>query len=397
MSTFEYRGFDGEGRAVSGLIEALDTKEARERLRVMGVLAEQVAGVTAGARRRRRLTLADRAVFYRELGALLKAGLPLARAMQVLIESPESGPLRFHLAFIRDRVAEGAALSNVMAERMPEVAAFEITALKAAEKTGGLSVALEYLADFLEEQERIRDKIASALIYPSIVMVAAVLIGAGTLTVLVPRIGFVLQEAGIAQPALTRGVIAVGRVLPWLAGVVLLAGAGVGIFLHGRSELRESARRRLEWILGSLPFLRRVRDVLAGFRFAHTLSLLLRGGVPLIDAALLAGRATGRYDVSEGVESGVEKVRQGETLAASLRCVPALSQTVVGWIEAGEASGQLESLLKHAAARLQRQWERQVNRWMSLLEPILTLFVSAVVLLVALAVLLPILNVTKAL
>jgi general secretion pathway protein F len=399
MSTFEYRGFDGAGRVRTGLIEGVDAKEARERVLRLGILVEELSPV-AGAPRgdwRAHLSLADRAVFYHELSALLKAGLPLARALQMLIESPEAGAARVLFARLRDRVAEGAAFHKVLAEVARHVPPFETAVLEAAEKTGNLGVALEYLAVFLDEQDRLRGRIGNALVYPAIVVAAAILIGGGTLGVLVPKIGAVLAESQIPQPAITRWVVGVGRLMPWILGGCVLAGGAFAAWIRFWPGGLAFAQHAWEAVLERLPVVATARNALAGLRFARTLALLLRGGVPLVEALPLAGKATGRRDISEASESMAERVRHGSSLAEAVRAVPALGGRLPGWIQAGEAGGQLEDLLESAAARLQTQWERSTARWIALLEPALTLLVSAFVLAIALAVLLPILSMTRAL
>lgn len=399
MSTFEYRGFDGLGQVRTGLIEAVDSKEARERLWRAGILAERmvpVVGATADSHQPP-FSRSQRAAIYHELAALLLSGLPLARALELLIESPDIGAGRLRLAMVKDRVAEGQPLYRVLAEIMSDVPAYEVAVLETAERTGSLGHALENLALFLDEQDQVRAKIGNALIYPSIVAVAAILIGGGTLGLLVPRIGAVLKESQIPQPAITRWVIAMGRVVPWLVGLLTALTAASWFWIRTRPEARSSWRRVWETMLSRLPFVSTARDLLAGSRFCRTLALLLRGGVPLVEALPLAGRATGRADLSAAAVGLADRVRHGASLADAIRAVPAFVERIPGWIQAGETSGQLESMLESAALQLQNQWERQTARWMALLEPSLTLLVSLFVLVIALAVLLPVLSMTRAL
>lgn len=399
MSTFAYRGFDGNGRARTGLVEAADVKEARERVLRLGILVEALSPVDGVPRGYRQHSFAssDRATFYHELAALLKAGLPLARALQTLIESPETGAIRMVLARLKDGVAEGAPFHSVLINVAPNAPPFEVAVLEAAEKTGDLASALEHLAAFLDDQERFQGRIGNALVYPAIVVAAALLIGGGTLAFLVPRVGAILAESQIPQPAITRWVIRIGQATPWMMGVVAAAVIGLGAAARVWCGARERMIRIWERTASRLPGVASARNELAGLRFARTLALLLRGGVPLVEALPLAGKATGRGDLAGAVVAVAESVRHGVALADAIQSVPSLSERLPGWIRAGETSGQLEDMLEAAAARLQNQWERKTARAIALLEPALTLLVSAFVLVIALAVLMPILSMTRAL
>jgi len=132
-------------------------------------------------------------------------------------------------------------------------------------------------------------------------------------------------------------------------------------------------------------------------RFSRTLSMLLTGGIPLIDGLILAGRATGSPWLSRIVEREAETVRHGSSLSDAVRRIPRLSQSLPGWISVGEAGGGLERLLANAGERYENNWNRYVSRWLSLLEPVLILVIGGFVLLVTLSVLLPVLSLSRSL
>ena len=402
MRTFEYRGFDRAGGTRRGLIEGADVKEARERLAARGILAERL--VPAGSRVRglfrggADLPAELRVVFYRELAVLLDAGLPLVAALEILIQSPEFGRGTVLLAGVRDRVREGAGLAAALATAGARPAPHERAIVEVGEKAGNLAEVLEKLAAFLEEQHRLRERIVSALIYPTIIFVFAVCVAVVMLGFVIPSAAQLLvREARVELPWLTRAMITVGRALVW--GVPLVLAAAVGGVLAGRrAAARETAvRQRMDRLWFRLPLIGRGYALVVNLRWARTLAMLLRGGVPLLEALPLAGRATGSAWVTAQMEKETEAVRHGSSLADAVRRVPVLAASLPAWIQAGEASGALERLLDTAADSYQHRWNRFATRALSVLEPALIALLGVFVLLVVLSVLLPIVAMNRAL
>ena len=399
MKTFAYKGYDATGHSAQGLIEALDLKEAREKLQARGVLPEQVAPAEeapAGARRAA-FNLDQRAMCYHELAALLHSGLPLVQALDILIQSPELGPNVLRLAGVRDRIREGQGLAQALAEGSSEVTAFERAAIEVGERVGNLSLVMQRLAAFLEEQKKMRERIMTALLYPAVVLTLALLVGTLLLGFLLPWVAHMMQDAGIPLSGLTKGMLALRA---WLGPLLLtVAAAGVLLWLRYRQRMAESdeVRQRLDQRLLRWPLVGRGYAALINLRFARTLAMLLRGGVPLVEALAIAGRATGSAWVAATTVQGAERVKHGASLAATLRTIEPLNLALPAWVQAGEAGGNLDTLLDHAADRSQQQWDRLMTRSMTLIEPALIIFVGVFVLLIAMAILLPILTMNQTL
>lgn len=400
MQTFEYTGFDGSGRPQKGLVEALDIKRAREKLAGDGLLAENV--VPAGESKRARFlfrsssfSVDERTVFYRELVALLRAGLPLVTALDVLIQSPDMGTTRPILAALRDKIKEGASLAAALADASRTVSSYEKAVITAGERAASLDTVMERLADFMDEQARLRDRFITALIYPAIIFLVAIAIAIGLLGFGIPRIGNLLMEdSHIALPLLTRCMIRFGSLF-MQAGLPALALALTGTVLWWRTMARDPEKaRNFNRRLFGLPLIGPGYAILVSLRFARTLALLINGGVSLIDGLPLAGKATGSRWVAAQVAAEADAVRHGRTLADMLRRIPPFG-ALSGWVQVGEASGALARMLDSAADRLQQQWDRFLTRRMNMLEPVLILIIGVFVLLVVLAVLLPILTLNQ--
>jgi len=416
-----------------GLVEALDPKEAREKLFKQGVFAEEVRDSTeapADSRGAKRgLNLAARAAMYRQLAVLLKSGLPLAAALDVLIQSPDAETNPALLAAVRDRLRGGASFADALgggraseraaarsdgpdasrdksfamaiangagvnAPSISHLSAFEHAIVQAGEKTGNLDGVLEQLAGYLEEQQTLSDGLRSAMMYPVLVIALAVFVAVGMLGFVVPSLAKMFVESRIDLPALTRGVIWLSRNF-WIFAVLgALAAWVIGSIIRRRWRAPES-REVMEQRIFTLPWLGRGVRLMCGVRFARTMSLLLRGGVPLVDGMEIAGRATGSVWLSRMLKDEAEHVRHGRSFSQSLRQVPPLGGLLASWIQAGEASGSLDTLLHTAAERMQQQWTKFLNNALNLVGPLLILMVGAFVLLIALAILLPILSLTQ--
>lgn len=402
MTTFEYRGFDAAGRKQKGLLEAPDLKQAREKLAEAGVLAESVApaGSRSGFRRRwrRRFSVERRIEFYRELASLLASGFPLVSALDILIQSPDLGVLRPLLANARDNIRDGSPLADALDAAGCGISRHERALVAAGERVAELDQVLERLAEFMEEQQRLRDKILTALMYPAILMAVAVAIAFGLLGFAMPRFGqLLMDQTHVAMPWLTRAMIGAGQAVAlWGPPCVLLVGVLLAL---ARRRLRRDAAwaREVDRRRFMLPVIGRGYALLVGLRFARTLSLLLRGGVPLIDAMVLAGDATGSAWVGALAAREADAVRHGTSLAAALRRIPPLAAALAGWVQVGEAGGALDRMLENAGKRFQQQWERYLERRLALLEPALILLIGGVILLVVLAILLPIVSLNRSL
>ncbi len=394
MPTFQYLAYTEEGRSRRGRLEALDVKEVRERLLKEGLYVREARMVGQG--RRGGLEVGARAVMYRELSALLRAGLPLDRALGLLSENPELCGGGEALARVCDEVREGVSLSVAMGVHVGGVVAEERAVLSAGEASGRLAGVCEELAQHVEEAALTRDQVRTALVYPGLVGGLALVVMGLMVGFLLPVYDRLLSGMNQPMPGLTRGVLALGRMVRHPMGgamVWMVVGGGVvwvrrmwrkpgGILVRGRYRL---------------PVLGRALAALARARFARTLSLLLGGGVGLPEALRTAGEATGSPWLAAAAGRVSEGVSQGGHLAECLAGVPILGEELPGWAMAGEASGGLSELMEHAARGQQRAWERGLRRALALLEPIMIVGVGVLILVVALAVLLPMLRMNRGL
>jgi general secretion pathway protein F len=319
----------------------------------------------------------------------------MERALELLIDAAEDRPTRSLLAGVRDRVREGAPPADALAGASHSVTRFEHAVLSAADEAASVAPALEGLAVFLEEQETLRERVRSALIYPALVFTVGVCVAIIMLGLLLPRTRELLEGAGGGMPGLTRACMAAGTFLLHWGWVLLLVPAGA--VLYWRQRVRDDAERRVRWDrrLFRVPLWGRGYELLAGLRFARSLAMTLRGGVSLVDALPLAGRATGSRWIAALSDEESEFVRHGGRLSEALQRIPPLARSLPGWVRIGEAGGALPRMLDAAGDRYQERWERLASRSLALLEPALILAVGGFVLLVTSAVLLPVIRLSR--
>lgn len=407
MKTFIYRGFDRDGARKRGVVEAIDLKEAREKLSREGIFPERIEAATDettggrfGTQRSNSLrNVAVRCELYRALSALLRAGLPLSQALEVMMEQPAGGANAVvrDLAGIRDRIREGAALAKAMSDTHAAVGGFESAVIESGERSGRLADVLTEVADYLEDINRVQQTLKTASIYPAVILALSLVVTVGVLGFLVPQLAGMFEESNIEMPAITRIVVALGD---WFMPVILPA--MVVLFLGGVTGWRKmmannASRASLEEKVSMLPFVGRGFMLLVTTRFARTCSLLLRGGMPMVETVELAGRATGSVWLSGILSRKAEDIRHGESLSHAMAQVPVINQTLSSWVKAGEAAGDIPGLFNHAAERYRQLWSSYIQRAVTIIEPAMIILVAVFVLIIALAILLPILSIDQGL
>ena len=391
MATYEYSGFRADGSVCRGRAEAGTSKQAIRELASNGVFVETIAPLLIDAE----LDARKRSSLYRELGALLGAGLPLDRALSMMMETEDSA-MSAALASILEKVREGGTLADSVSRACGDVGGYEMTALASAEGSATLPAMLARMADMLDVQEGVRDKLRSALIYPSFVLCLGVLVAVVMLGFVVPRTEAMLKASGMALPRASVVAVGASKLVALFLGALMACGAVAAVLARRRAATEEKFALRLDKFFLSLPFAGPARR-LAGMRFASILSVLTESGMPAVTALPVAGAGTGRPWLERCVLEQTEKVRNGASLSSAVGALPIFGSELGEWVRVGEAGGCLGTMLDVAAERMQRAWNRSLSRTMSLLEPTLLAAVGLFVMVLALALLLPVIGMTRTL
>ncbi len=398
MRTFVYDAYDRAGRRCSGLVEGEDVRAARLSLAKEGLFAVSLREAGNGNSRVRALGEEARGILYRELAALLRAGNPLVPALNILMGMREFAGGREALAAAKDRLREGSGLGESLAEGGLGPDEFERAALDAGARAGRLEESLERLADWLLSRHALQSRVRNALTYPGFVLLFAVIAAAIMLGVVLPSTLAAIERSGIPVewPRITRWMMGMRVVARWFLPIFLFLGLAGGVWWNRFGRCRRGLVEALDRLKFGVPVVGRGLSLLVNIRFAGTFAMALRGGVPAEDALLLAGRASGSPWVSSLAEREWEEVRHGRPLAQAIERIPPLAVPLASWVETGESSGMLAEMMDHAARRLQGQWERWTLRLLGLLEPALLVLVGLFVFGIALAIILPLVQMNQA-
>lgn len=393
MASFEWVALDGAGRTRTGVLSAADERAAREVLARKALAPVSLAPASAdapAAGRKPRLSRRELAVFTRQLATLISVA-PLEESLRALAAQAPRPAARAVLKAVHAAVVEGFRLSDAFGRQERSFPAPYRAMIAAGESSGALPTILERLADLLDREQQTRSKVTSALVYPAVLSVVAVLVVAALMAFVVPRV--VEQFDGMNQtlPFLTRAVIFASDALRigGLPALALLALAGFGFT---RALRRPDFRRRVDATLLALPTLGRLIRDLEGGRFARTTATMIASGVPVLEALILSGRTLTNTVLRDAVQGAAVAVREGSGLAAALRRADAFPPVLVTMASSGENAGRLDVLLARAADYLEREFQDFTAAVLSLLEPAVIVVMGAIVALIVLSILLPILK-----
>jgi len=400
---FEYKAATNSGDVVQGEMEAVSQDAVIRRLQAEGhipIRAEEITRTASGETpsaftfQRRRPGRADVNVFTIELATLLQAGLPLDKALEMLITIAEKSPFREVLERLLAQVRGGASLSAALESHGRLFSRFYRNMVKAGEASGALDVALARLAEFMERSRELHDSVLSALLYPVVLVVVGILSMVVILGLVIPKISQMFAEAGQQLPWFTQLVVAAGDFVEnywWL-----MALAAVGLYVFMRHQYAQTASRlRWDGRLLRLPLVGALIARLEAARFTRTLGTLLGNGVPLLDAIAIAKEVVANQVIAEGIRRVTEQVRQGEGLARPLteaRVFPPLAGHLM---QVGEESGNLEAMLMQLAQIYEREVQSALRRLMAVLEPALILGLAVVIAAIILSVVMAILSINN--
>jgi general secretion pathway protein F len=296
---------------------------------------------------------------------------------------------------VHDRVNEGASFADALAQAgtFPDL---YVSMVRAGEAGGALETVLERLADYLESQVRLRNKVSSILIYPLVMLGFAAFVVGVLVTVVLPQITQLLQTLDQPLPFYTRWIINGSSFVreAWWALGLAFAGGLLGL----RAAIR-TTRGRASWdrLMLRLPVVGRSVRLIAISRFTRTLSTLLSGGLPIVRALSTAKDVANNTVLGQAIDEARESITEGASIAQPLRASGEFPPLVTHMIEVGERSGQLEAMLAKVADTYDEQVETMVTRLTALLEPLLILIMVGIVVVIILATLVPLLNITTSL
>jgi len=388
MPLFRYEAVDSAGEIIKQEMNAPSQDTVVDRLRDQGLLLLSIEEASGGLLNqqialpfigtRGRVGQNEVAIFTEQIAKLLKAGLPLDRALSILISIAEDGEVKRILGRIQDEVRGGSTLADAMEAQPGVFSRLYLNMVRAGEAGGSLDVVLARLADFMARAKALRDSVTSALIYPIILLAVAGISVIVLLTFVVPQFEQLFEDAGEALPVPTQVVIFVGDALRdyWWAGGLLII---LFIAYMKRQLSQPESRYRWDGIFLRLPLFGDLIGKVEMARMARTLGTLLHNGVPLLTALSIVKETLSNLVLAEAIGEVAENLKAGQSLAEPLMEQGAFPQLAVHMIRVGEETGQLDEMLIQVADTYDDEVQTTVKRMLTLLEPIMILGLSLVI------------------
>jgi type II secretory pathway component PulF len=395
---YSYRAVDPRGgKVIKGRMEAASEAAVTGKLRAQGLTPLDVAAVSkTGLNRdvtlpgfRRPVSARALAIFSRQMAGLINAGLPLMRTLRILIEQTEDKKLKPAIAAVQAGVESGASLSAAMGRHPDVFPPLMLSIVRVGETGGFLGEALNSIADTYQKESELQNKIRAATTYPTIVLIIAIVGVLAMVTFIVPIFENMFASIGGELPLPTQILVTVSENMWWILPLLLLT-AIVAWLLWVKYRYTEGYRRLVDPVKLKFPLLGPVLTKMAVARFSRNLSMMLNAGVPIIQALSIVAQAANNWKIEQAVADIQESIRQGKSFAAPLARAEVFPTMVPQMVSVGEESGTLVEMLTSIADFYEDEVETATSQLSATIEPVLIVFLGALIGGIVIALYLPI-------
>lgn len=385
MVMYRYQAIDRTGKKQSGIVEASNDKEAKQRLRDEGLMVVELT-VKKGGSSKEDMRGDALVAFTVQLSQLLNAGIPLYECLQSMEEQYRQEKSHRIIVSLSSQIREGTPLSKAMESFPGTFNRLYCAMVSAGEAVGALNVVLAKLVDLLTKQAKLRGEIVTAMIYPGILAGFCCLVIGVLMGFVVPSIEGMFE--GKKLNGFTEAVLGISRFLRgyWAIYVPVVIGSITGLVFYLRSPKGKEAWQRLKL---KLPLLRRLTLETSTARFCRTLGTLLEGGLPLIDSLRIARETMGNVVLEKEIQNAEEKIIAGSTLSVELIKTGMLPTMAARMLSAGESSGAMVPMLNRIADMYENELEKSLTRLVTLAQPVILIFMGGLIGVVMVAILLP--------
>lgn len=401
MAVFEYEALGQNGKAVKGVIDADTPAAARRKLRDQQLYPTRVQESFTKAEAeggdgaaRGRISHRDIALMTRQMAVLLEAGMPIVEALGALLNQTPSARLTKIIYDVRSKVNEGSTLADALAEHPRVFPELYSNMVRVGEASGALEPVLVRLADIQEREVRLKKKVISTLMYPLFMALFGVAIVTFLMLVIVPRMTELFQRQGRDLPAITEALIATTDFVYGRWWVIVLAGIGL-LALWRAWVARPEGRRQWDRLKLRTPLAGTLYLNMISARFARTLGTMLESGLTLMKALDVVKTVVGNRVVEDALDDVKTGVRRGRDLSLPLKETGVFPPMLIHMVELGQRSGELDAMLQKIAATYDEDVEMTVDTLVGLLEPIIIIVMGLFVGFLVLAILLPILDMSR--
>ena len=415
MPIFAYEAINAQGQKETGELDAANRNQAILEIRNAGLKPTKVtqraetAATRAQAKERKDTVTGERkgkktgrvgaqalADFTAQMAVLIDAGLPVVRSLKVLAKQQKPGTFKNVIEDVSESVEQGSSLSEAFGHHPRVFDRLYVNMIKAGEAGGVLDTILQRLADFMEKAQRLKKKVIGAMIYPIIVMSVALMILTGIMIFVVPAFEEMFKEQGFDLPPMTAALIwASDLVASWrgliVAGVVIVG--TIGLMAWGRTPKGE---RFIDKMKLRLPIFGNIIKKAVTARFTRTLGTLVQAGVPILESLNICKNAIGNVILGEAIDKTASSIKEGETIAGPLGETGLFDDLVVNMIDVGEETGELDKMLIKVADTFDVYVDIAVESLVSILEPILIVFMGGAIGFIVIALFMPLVGLIDA-
>ncbi len=383
MPAYAYTGLSSNGKTVKGVESADNVAALKAQLKRAGVYLTSVSETTASASKGEgmsrevdfsayfdRIKQSDVARVTQLLGTLLNAGITLPEALAAMTDQVESQRFKGILSDVANRVNEGSALADALSKYPEAFRSLYINMVRAGEASGSLETVLVRIAGFMDQEEELRSKVTSAMVYPIVMAVVSAGVVALLMLSVVPQVTEMFADMNVELPWNTKLLILVSDIIGSYWYLLIAGGFGVG-WLFRRWRASESGRKSGDAFILRSPIIGDLARKVAISRFARTLSTMLASGVQLLHALDIVRTLLGNVILEEVVTTARDNIREGEGIAPALKRSGEFPPLVTHMVAVGERSGQLESMLINVADAYDREVNTAIGRMTAALEPLM--------------------------
>jgi type IV pilus assembly protein PilC len=398
---FKYQARDQKGLKKEGVVRAANEEAAIKELQRQGLYVVSVETTEKKPFWKKdiafseRIKVKDVAAFSRQFAVMIQSNIPIVSALQALSRQIDNKSFRQIVLDVSSRVEEGMSLSRALAEYPKVFNYFFLSVVQSGEASGRLGDSLEYLADHMEREYRLRSQIKGAMIYPSFVLVVTIVAFIFLMVVVIPNLLMALEQFDEELPAVTSAILWISSFLVGWGGIIVLLAILLFVILGIRWLKSEKGKVVFDrWVLRLPLGLGEFFQKFYLTRFAQNLSVLIEAGLPISEALKITSDIVGNYTYKEAIDKVQLRVVRGERISSTLKAYPGIFHPfVVQMIEVGEQTGQIGTILTKVVSFYQEDISRTIDGLASIVEPVLILLLGGMIGFLVMAVFLPIFTV----
>ncbi len=401
MPAFEYIAANDNGTEIKGSIEGDTEKHVSYILKEKGLFPISIKKLTNKQPLNKKINLVqtnlsskDLALFTRQLATLIGSGVPLDEALISINEQQKKQYAKNIILGVHSKIMEGYTLAESFSEFPDSFPLIYITTISAGEQSGHLTLILKKLANFTESKRKLQQQVKNALIYPSALIITALLVISFMLAYVVPKVIYIFENFDQQLPLLTRIVISLSDLIRenWLIIIIFIV-LLIALIKYFLKDYK--IKKKCHTLLLQLPIFGRLTMNMNSARFMQTLSILSGSGAPILDALKMSANVITNIPMKEAAEVAAIKVSEGESISRSLSSSHLFPSMMIHMIGSGENSGRLEEMLDRATENQEEEVKNTIDVLLGIMQPLTVIFMAVIVLLIVLAILLPIFEINN--